>query len=109
MTIARTLSAIAMARLACVAAAQGFPTHPVKLIMPHDPGGNSDTFGFSIAIYPSAGMASACAALEAAYRHLAEQGSTIGSPVPAYDMPRLHERVGHPEVWGFERRFSEIP
>jgi 2-methylisocitrate lyase-like PEP mutase family enzyme len=66
-------------------------------------------FGFSIAIYPSAGMASACAALEAAYRYLAEHGSTIGSPVPAYDMPRLHELVGFPEVWGFERRFPEIP
>lgn len=65
-------------------------------------------FGFSIAIYPSAGMASACAAMEAAFRYLLEHGSTIGSPVPAYDMQRLHELVGFPQVWEFERRFPEV-
>lgn len=64
-------------------------------------------FGFSIAIYPSAGMGPACAALDASYRYLAEHGSTIGSPVPAYDMKALHELVGFPEVWEFEKRFPE--
>lgn len=63
--------------------------------------------GFSIAIYPSAGMAPACAALEASYRHLLAHGSTEGSPVPAYDMRALHELVGFPEVWEFERRHPE--
>jgi 2-methylisocitrate lyase-like PEP mutase family enzyme len=66
-------------------------------------------FGFSIAIYPSAGMASACAAMEVSFRHLLEHGSTIGSAVPAWDMQRLHELVGFPEVWEFERRFPEVP
>ncbi|HEX5612502.1 MAG TPA: isocitrate lyase/PEP mutase family protein [Burkholderiales bacterium] len=64
-------------------------------------------FGFSIAIYPSAGMSPACAALEASYRYLAEHRSTIGSPVPAYDMKAMHELVGFPEVWEFEKRFPE--
>jgi tripartite-type tricarboxylate transporter receptor subunit TctC len=43
--VARTLSAVALACFACAAAAQGFPARPVKLIVPHAPGGNSDTFG----------------------------------------------------------------
>jgi len=60
--------------------------------------------GFSIAIYPSAGMGAACAALELAYAHLKSEGSLHGSPVPAYDMQRLHELVGFEEVWAFERR-----
>jgi len=53
-------------------------------------------------------MAPACAALEASYRYLLEKGSTGGSPVPAYDMRALHELVGFPEVWEFERRFPEV-
>jgi 2,3-dimethylmalate lyase len=64
-------------------------------------------FGFSIAIYPSAGMGAACAALEAAYAHLLARGSLEGSPVPAYDMKRMHELVGFADVWEFERRHAE--
>jgi 2,3-dimethylmalate lyase len=63
--------------------------------------------GFSIAIYPSAGMGAACAALEGAYGWLHAKGSLEGSPVPAFDMARLHELVGFPEVWEFERRHVE--
>jgi 2-methylisocitrate lyase-like PEP mutase family enzyme len=64
--------------------------------------------GFSIAIYPAAGMGAACAALEAAYAHLKARGSLEGSPVAAYDMARLHELVGFPEVWDFERRHAAV-
>jgi 2-methylisocitrate lyase-like PEP mutase family enzyme len=64
-------------------------------------------FGFAIAIYPSAGMGAACAALEGAYAHLKTRGSLEGSPVPAYDMGRLHELLGFADVWDFERRHSE--
>src|SRR5437763_12753632 len=42
------------------------------------------SFGFDIAIYPSAGMSVACAALEASYGYLKSQGSTDGLPLPAY-------------------------
>ncbi|HJS38551.1 MAG TPA: isocitrate lyase/PEP mutase family protein [Burkholderiales bacterium] len=63
--------------------------------------------GFSIAIYPSAGMGAACAALEAAYGYLRAHGSLEGSPVPALDMQRLHELVGFADVWEFERRHVE--
>ena len=64
-------------------------------------------FGFNIAIYPAAGMAVACAAFEANYRHLKEHGSTDGSPVPAYTMAELHDLVGFPDVWAFEKRYAE--
>ena len=63
--------------------------------------------GFSIAIYPSAGMGAACAALEAAYGWLHAKGSLEGSPVPAFDMARLHELVGFADVWDFERRHGK--
>lgn len=63
--------------------------------------------GFDIAIYPSAGMGVVCAALQRNYQWLKEHGSTKGSPVPAFDMSQLHELVGFPDVWAFEKRFAE--
>jgi 2-methylisocitrate lyase-like PEP mutase family enzyme len=68
---------------------------------------NLKTYGFSIAIYPSAGMGPVCAALDAAYQHLLAHGSTAGSPVPAYDMQQLHTLVGFPDIWAFEQRHAE--
>ena len=65
------------------------------------------SFGFSIAIYPSAGMGPACSALHSSYEFLLKNGSTENSPVPAYDMKQLHELVGFPDVWEFERRHVE--
>ena len=65
-------------------------------------------YGFSIAIYPSAGMAAACAALEGAYAHLLTHGSTEGSPIPAWDMTRMHELAGFSDVWAFEKKYSEV-
>jgi 2-methylisocitrate lyase-like PEP mutase family enzyme len=65
------------------------------------------SYGFSIAIYPSAGMGPACAALEASYRYLLEKGTTQGSSVSSFDMKQMHELVGFPEVWEFEKRHVE--
>ena len=74
------------------------------------PAENLKRYGYSIVIYPTAGMNAACAALEQAYRHLEQHGSTAGSPVPAYSMDELHKLVGFPDVWAFERRFvEEVP
>ncbi len=70
-------------------------------------GGDARAARLSIAIYPSAGMGAACAALESAYGWLLKNGSLEGSPVPAFDMKRLHELVGFPDVWEFERRYVE--
>lgn len=65
-------------------------------------------YGFSVAIYPSAGMAAACAALDGAYRHLLAHGSTEGSPVPAWDMNQMHDLAGFPDVWSFEKKYAEV-
>lgn len=64
-------------------------------------------WGYSIAIYPSVGMATACAALESAYAYLAQHGSTIGSPVPSLSMDRMHDLAGFPDVWAFEKKHAE--
>ena len=63
-------------------------------------------WGFDIAIYPSAGMGVVCAALERNFAWLKEHGSTEGSPVPAFDMKQLHELVGFPDVWAFEKQYA---
>ena len=64
--------------------------------------------GFSLAIYPTAGMTAACAALEAAYQHIRARGTTQGSPISSISMSELHDLVGFPEIWDFEHRFAEL-
>jgi 2-methylisocitrate lyase-like PEP mutase family enzyme len=64
-------------------------------------------FGFSIAIYPSAGMGPVCAALESSYDFLLKNGTTEGSGIKTYDMKKLHELVGFPDVWEFEKKHVE--
>jgi len=65
------------------------------------------SFGFSIAIYPSAGMGAACFALESAFTYLKKHQTLEGSTVPAYDMQQLHELVGFQDVWDFEKKHVE--
>ncbi|MER1968900.1 isocitrate lyase/PEP mutase family protein [Castellaniella sp. GW247-6E4] len=71
----------------------------------------SDTlgeWGFNIVIYPALGMAVASAALGAGYRFLQSKGTTIGLDIPAYSMDQLHDLMGFPEIWEFERRHVMI-
>ena len=68
---------------------------------------NLQRYGFSIAIYPTAGMNAACAAMEQTYRYLEQHGSTAGAPVPAFTMDELHTLVGFPDVWAFDKRYAE--
>ncbi len=65
------------------------------------------SFGFSIAIYPSAGMGAACSAIERSFSYLKENQTLENCPVPAYDMKQLHELVGFQDVWDFEKRHVE--
>jgi 2,3-dimethylmalate lyase len=74
---------------------------------PEIPDKDLKAWGFDIAIYPSAGMAVACAALQQNYQWLKDHGSTIGSPVPAFDMHQMHELVGFADVWAFEKKYVE--
>ncbi len=63
--------------------------------------------GFALAIWPGVLMQSACAAMENALAYLAANGTTAGSPVPSYDMKKLHELVGFEDVWAFEKRWAQ--
>lgn len=74
---------------------------------PEIPQADLQSWGFNIAIYPSAGMGVVCAALTQNYAWLKEHGSTLGSPVPAFNMQQLHELVGFPDVWAFEKQYVE--
>ncbi|MCY7317389.1 MAG: isocitrate lyase/PEP mutase family protein [Ramlibacter sp.] len=74
---------------------------------PEIPQADLKAWGFDIAIYPSAGMGVVCAALEQNYTWLQQHGSTLGSPVPAFDMKQLHELVGFPDVWAFKQKYVE--
>jgi len=66
------------------------------------------SFGFSIAIYPSAGMGAACFAIEKSFSYLKEKQTMENCPVPAFDMKQLHELVGFQDVWDFEQRHVEV-
>ena len=74
---------------------------------PEIPQSELKSWGFDIAIYPSAGMGVVCAALAQNYAWLKEHGSTLGSPVPAFDMQQLHELGGFADVWAFEKKYVE--
>ena len=62
--------------------------------------------GFRIAIYPAVGFGAMAAALQAAYGHLQQRGTSLGLPVAQLAIGEMHELMGFPEVWDFERRWS---
>ena len=74
---------------------------------PEIPAERLKAMGFSLAIYPTAGMTAACAALKIAYEHIRAHGITQGAPIPSITMNELHELVGFQDIWEFERRFVE--
>jgi 2-methylisocitrate lyase-like PEP mutase family enzyme len=63
--------------------------------------------GFSLAIWPSAAMVAACAAIEITFSQLAAAGTTAGNSLATWDMARLHDLVGFPDVWSFEQRYAD--
>ena len=75
-------------------------------LSPEVPSATLREWGFNIAIYPALGMSVATAALHAGYRYLQETGSTVDLNVPFYSMQQLHELMGFPEVYEFEKRHA---
>ena len=61
--------------------------------------------GFAIAIYPGTGFMAAAAALQSAYAHLRDTGSTAHLPVPLKPLTEMHALLGFPAVWEFEQRW----
>ncbi|MGO9032901.1 isocitrate lyase/PEP mutase family protein [Mycobacterium sp.] len=61
--------------------------------------------GFSVAIYPTAGLFAASRALASVYRSLA-QGEPVADPLYAFD--DFVDLIGFPEVWDFEKKYAEF-
>lgn len=75
-------------------------------LSPEIAGKTLQKWGFNIVIYPALGMSVAAAALDAGYRFLETKHQTIGLDVPAYRMEQLHDLMGFPEIWDFEKRHA---
>jgi len=63
--------------------------------------------GFAMAIYPGLGFGAAAAALQRAYGFLQKNGSDINMDVPHMPISEMHELMGFPEVWEFEKRWNQ--
>ena len=62
-------------------------------------------WGFDIAIYPGLGFSVAAEAMRLAWTHLKQKGTSVGIEVPQYR--GMHELMGFPEVWDFEKRWAQ--
>jgi 2,3-dimethylmalate lyase len=62
--------------------------------------------GFSIAIHPALGFLATGQALRHAYADLQRHGTT-SADVPMYSFSEFNELIGFPDVWEFERRYTE--
>ncbi|QQS10604.1 MAG: isocitrate lyase/PEP mutase family protein [Rhodospirillales bacterium] len=67
-------------------------------------------WGFAMAIYPGTGFQAAAEAMRRVWRHLKDHGTSAGAPVPSYaggdGVAGMHELMGFPEVWAFEKRWA---
>lgn len=66
--------------------------------------------GFNIAIYPGLGFSAAAEAVRRAYTYLKDNGSSLGMEVPTYGgngAQTMHELMGFPDVWEFEKRWGQ--
>ena len=72
---------------------------------PELPSKQLEELGFRIAIYPGMALKAAAQAVTAAYSYLHGQGTTLGTNVALMDSRELHELMGFPEVWEFEKRW----
>jgi 2-methylisocitrate lyase-like PEP mutase family enzyme len=68
-----------------------------------------EAIGYRIAIFPVTALLAATAAMQAAYAHLRQQGSSTGMGVPLMEFKDLTQLMGFEDVWAFERRHAETP
>lgn len=60
-------------------------------------------WGYDIAIYPGLGFSVAAEAMRLAWSHLKDKGTSNDVAVPQYR--DMHDLMGFPEVWDFEKRW----
>jgi 2-methylisocitrate lyase-like PEP mutase family enzyme len=61
-------------------------------------------WGFDLAIYPGLGFSVAAEAMRLAWAHLKGNGTSNGVDVPQYR--DMHQLMGFPDVWDFEKRWA---
>ena len=62
--------------------------------------------GFSVVIQPTAGFLATAAAPTKSYGELKEKG-TITEKTDLYPFSEFNQLIGFPEVWAFDKRYSE--
>jgi 2-methylisocitrate lyase-like PEP mutase family enzyme len=67
------------------------------------------TLGYEMAIYPGLGFSAAAEAMRRAYDFLLKHGSSINLDVPSMPIGEMHELMGFPEIWDFEKRWNQQP
>jgi len=66
-----------------------------------------EEIGFAVAIYPALGFLSVAAALEQAYTHLRDHGSSVAlESAHAYSFARMNQLMGFQDVWDFDTRWA---
>jgi 2,3-dimethylmalate lyase len=65
-----------------------------------------EEIGYSIAIYPAFGFLAVGDALRNVYRHLKENGSSVGSNVPLYKFGEFSEMMGFGAVSEFDKTYG---
>jgi 2-methylisocitrate lyase-like PEP mutase family enzyme len=66
-----------------------------------------ERLGFKVAIFPTAGLLAAAAALASVYGELRERGSTKDWDGKFYGFDAFSRLMGFERVWDFERRHIE--
>jgi 2-methylisocitrate lyase-like PEP mutase family enzyme len=73
---------------------------------PEIPADELKRLGYSLAIYPGLAHKAATAALDQAYTHLKSERSQQGLDLPLYKSNDMHELMGFPAVWDFDKRWN---
>ncbi len=65
-----------------------------------------EEIGYSLAIFPAFGFLAAGEALRGVYRHLKENGSSVGSNIPLYKFSEFSELMGFGAVAKFDKTYQ---
>ena len=66
-----------------------------------------EAIGYRIAIFPALGFLAAGEALQRAYQHLRQTGSSIGGAVPLHDFQAFGAMMGFGDIAAFDRRWRD--
>lgn len=64
--------------------------------------------GYACAIWPALAALSASAAIEKAFRHLKQAGTSASPDVPLFSFDEFCEMVGFGDVWDFEEKWKDV-